>query len=211
MRLPSSPNPNPLCSSPRGPVRATLCSTFCGQTSLTKTSSCMWLKGQALDQGTELKITLSGQGNPGQCSMSLISTSKLKNGANLLLSLWSLGTMSESPLSALGPSWKLDKEGWRGMGRPVGSAVSTDLRPASLCERCFWAWPNDPSSCSHIGLWLRTSQLLGYIPFEDILSSISGGLESSTQLSPWKEGLLGGEWGAVVPCSLWDVSSLSRI
>ena len=111
--------PNPLCSSPRSPARAVICSTFWGQTSLTMTSSCVWPKGQAPDQGTELEITLSGHGNAIQCSMSLISVSKLRNSANLLLSPWSSGTMSESPLSALGPSWKLDKEGWRRVGRPV--------------------------------------------------------------------------------------------
>ena len=115
--------------------------------------------------GTELEITLSGRGNAIQCSVSLISISKLSNGANLLLSPWSSGTMSESPLSVPGPSWKLDKEGWRRMGRParashvkqtsvqhLAASVSSASGPGSMT----------PQRRSHTGLWLGTSQLLGY-------------------------------------------------
>lgn len=190
---PLSPAPNSLCSSPKGPVRAIICSTFWGQTNLTMTSSCVWPKGQAPDQGTELEITLSGRGNAIQCSVSLISISKLSNGANLLLSPWSSGAMSESPLSVPGPSWKLDKEGWRRMGRPVrashvkqtsvqhlAASVSSASGPGSMT----------PHAALTQGSGSEPPNFWGIIPFENILLSfISGGLESSTQLSPWKEGL----------------------
>ena len=106
----SPPDPNPLCSPPRGPIPAMICSTFYGQTSLTTTSSWIWLKFQALYQGTELKIpSLATETLSVQYSVLLISICKLKNSANHLLPPWTLGRMNESPLFALGSSWKLDK------------------------------------------------------------------------------------------------------
>lgn len=159
----SPPDPNPLCFPPTGPVLAMVCFTFCGQTSLTTTCSQIWLEFHILCQRTELKTpSLATETLSLQYPVSLICICKLKNGPNHLLSPWALGRMDESPLFALGSSWKLDKhtEEWRRMRKPIGVSFfkETSIQHldsfSSLCELCFWAWPND----SHTTGTLRAPQ-----------------------------------------------------